>query len=237
MTVFGIDVFSATTVMQLVLLALSFVLAALIGLERQRRLKSAGIRTHTLVGIGAAVFTLVSAYGFRNVIGHEIILDPSRIAAQIVSGIGFLGAGVIFVRRNAVSGLTTAASIWVTAAIGMACGAGLPVVAAAATLLYFASVLALARLGSFARPDTRDQVCALQYADGRGVLREVLHTATALGFDTALESTRSVAVEGEQSRIEARIAFRGQMPKDELIQQLASLDGVTGVRLFDADED
>lgn len=100
-------------------LGLAFVLSSLIGLEREWRQKSAGLRTNALVGTGAALFLLVSKYGFGDiVIGKLIVLDPSRVAAQIVSGIGFIGGGLIFVRGDAVRGLTTAAVVWVTAAVG-----------------------------------------------------------------------------------------------------------------------
>src|SRR4051812_14816837 len=93
---------------QLILLAVAFGLSSLIGLERELRQKSAGLRTHTLVGVGAAVFMLVSKYGFSDVVTPGTVnLDPSRVAAQVVSGIGFIGAGVIFVKRAGVRGLTT----------------------------------------------------------------------------------------------------------------------------------
>src|SRR6185437_9839476 len=88
---------------------LAFVLSALIGLEREMRQKSAGLRTYTLVGFSSALIMLVSKYGFTDVLeGGRIVLDPSRMAAQIVSGIGFIGGGVIFVRKDIVRGLTTA---------------------------------------------------------------------------------------------------------------------------------
>ena len=119
-------------------LGLALVLSALIGLEREVRQKHAGLRTHTLVGVGAALFMLISKYGFTDVLQPRlVVLDPSRIAAQIVTGVGFLGAGLIFVRRDSVRGLTTAAAIWVTAAIGSAAGAGLPLLAVLATGIYF----------------------------------------------------------------------------------------------------
>src|ERR1700683_2913067 len=128
-------------------LGLALVLSALIGLEREIRQKSAGLRTHTLVGVGAALFMLISKYGFTDVLETgRVILDPSRVAAQIVSGIGFIGAGLIFVRRDSVRGLTTAASIWLTAAIGAAAGAGLVVLAVAATGIYFVVSLAFSAL-------------------------------------------------------------------------------------------
>src|ERR1700691_3955296 len=92
-------------------LVLAFGLSSLIGLEREWRQKSAGLRTHALVGLGAALFLLISKYGFSDVLGKDVILDPSRVAAQIVTGIGFIGGGLIFVRGDAVRGLTTAAIV------------------------------------------------------------------------------------------------------------------------------
>src|SRR6201996_9173800 len=82
-------------------LGLAFVLSSLIGLEREWRQKSAGLRTHTLVGVGAALLVIISKYGFNDVLGDHVILDPSRVAAGIVSGIGFIGGGLIFVRGDA----------------------------------------------------------------------------------------------------------------------------------------
>jgi putative Mg2+ transporter-C (MgtC) family protein len=94
-------------------LGLALALSALIGLEREIRQKNAGLRTHTLVGVGAALFMLISKYGFTDVLEPRlVVLDPSRVAAQIVTGVGFLGAGIIFVRGGSVRGLTTAAAIW-----------------------------------------------------------------------------------------------------------------------------
>jgi putative Mg2+ transporter-C (MgtC) family protein len=116
---------------------LAFLLSGLIGLEREWRQKSAGLRTYSVVGLGSALFMLISKYGFGDVV-HQglVVLDPSRVAAQIVSGLGFIGAGVIFVHRGSVRGLTTAAALWLTAAIGAACAAGLPVLASLATVAY-----------------------------------------------------------------------------------------------------
>lgn len=129
------QLFTSSTGTELLLLLVAFVLSMIIGIERQLQQKSAGMRTHTLVGTGAALFTLVSGFGFNAVLGTDVNLDPSRIAAQIVSGVGFLGAGVIFMRRDVVRGLTTAATIWMTAAIGMACGLGREVTAVISALL------------------------------------------------------------------------------------------------------
>ena len=108
----------------------AMVLGGVIGIEREFRSKDAGFRTHFLVALGSALFTVVSQYGF----GIDL-KDSSRVAAQVVSGIGFLGAGTIIFQKNMVRGLTTAAGLWVTAAIGLACGTGLYVVATITTTL------------------------------------------------------------------------------------------------------
>src|SRR6201995_817537 len=100
-------------------------LGSLVGLERERLLWAAGIRTHMLVCVGACLFMIVSAFRFSDSLSADhVVLDPSRAAAQVVSGIGFLGAGAILARGEVVRGLTTAASIWTVAAIGLAVGAG-----------------------------------------------------------------------------------------------------------------
>jgi putative Mg2+ transporter-C (MgtC) family protein len=129
---------SGQSLKQFVELGMAFMLSAVIGLEREIRHKSAGLRTYTIIGTAAALFLLVSKYGFTDVlINDRVVLDPSRVAAQIVSGIGFIGAGLIFVREDKVNGLTTAATVWLVTAIGMACGAGLPLLALAITGAYF----------------------------------------------------------------------------------------------------
>ena len=116
-------------------LLVAAILGSAIGFERERLLRAAGVRTHMLVSVGACLVMIVSAYGFQNATKMpHVVLDPSRMAAQVVSGIGFLGAGSILLRNEVVRGLTTAASIWAVAAIGLACGGG----------LYFAAVLATA---------------------------------------------------------------------------------------------
>ena len=107
-----------------------------IGYERKNRMKEAGIRTHFIVAIGASLIMIISKYGFQDQIGWpNMSLDPSRIAAQVVTGVGFLGAGVIFMQKQTIVGLTTAAGVWVTAAIGLSIGSGLYFVGIAATVI------------------------------------------------------------------------------------------------------
>lgn len=107
---------------------------ALIGFERKNRLKEAGVRTHLIVSLGSALIMIVSKYGFFDLMQYGMAQDPARVAAQIVSGISFLGAGMIFTRNESISGLTTAAGIWATAAVGMSIGAGLYLIAVATTI-------------------------------------------------------------------------------------------------------
>jgi putative Mg2+ transporter-C (MgtC) family protein len=117
-------------------LVLATVLGAIVGVERERLERAAGLRTHALVGVGAALFMLVSVFGFGDVVDTPgVSLDPSRVAAQVVSGIGFLGAGTIIFQREIVRGLTTAASVWAVAAIGLAVGGGLYPAAFGTTIL------------------------------------------------------------------------------------------------------
>ena len=110
---------------------LAVVLGFAIGYERKLRYKEAGIRTHTIVCVGSALIMVVSKYGFADIMEY----DASRVAAQIVSGIGFLGAGIIIYRKHEIHGLTTAAGVWATAGVGMAAGAGMYVVAAGAAVV------------------------------------------------------------------------------------------------------
>lgn len=219
-------------------LALTLGLCFCIGLEREIRQKSAGLRTHTLVGLGAAIAMMVSKYGFADVIDHSgVSLDPSRVAAQIVSGVGFIGAGIIFVRRGSVRGLTTAAIVWVSAMIGMACGAGLYVLAVAGAVAHFIIVLGF----RFAEPLTAAMTSAhhptgvlVTYEDGQGVLRDVLATLTGQGFSvTDIRVDR--APEGQHVRVGLSIAGRSSFT--DAVETLALLDGVVSVEASQLTDD
>ncbi|TXT16781.1 MAG: hypothetical protein FD133_1680 [Erysipelotrichaceae bacterium] len=117
-------------------IALASFCGALIGFERMNRLKEAGIKTHTVVALGSALIMVVSKYGFMDIYdSFGTLNDPSRIAAQIVTGVGFLGAGMILIKKQTVSGLTTAAIIWTTSGIGMTIGSGLYMIGVSSTIL------------------------------------------------------------------------------------------------------
>lgn len=226
-----VGVVQKTSLVEVELLVATFVLCSLIGLERQMRQKSAGYRTHVLVGLGSCAFTLVSAYGFAAVLGDEVNLDPSRIAAQIVSGIGFLGAGVIFKGRSMVRGLTTAATVWVSAAVGMACGSGMLSLGITLTALHLITLFLVAPLvRQLPGPDAR-RLLRVTYVDGKGVLRDVLATATSLGFANSIQSSRRTTAPDERPTIVMDIRFIGRPPVRDLIPPLMELKGVEKVSL------
>ena len=223
-------------------LGLAFVLSMVVGVEREIRQKSAGLRTHVLVGVGAALFVLVSKYGFTDVVrSHLIVVDPSRMAAQIVSGVGFLGAGLIFVRRDSVRGLTTAAAVWVTAAIGAASGAGLPILAVFTTVIYLVVATAFPRLTRLLpHSSTVNSVIRVRYPDGQGILRQILKLATTLGFTLSEISAETVdsresphygSVEATERTpmVSVTLEVRGRSLVNDLVAALADLKGVTAV--------
>lgn len=245
--------------LQLGELGLALVLSALIGLEREFHQKSAGLRTYTLVGFASALFLLVSKYGFTNILeANRIVLDPSRIAAQIVSGIGFIGGGVIFVRKDIVRGLTTAATVWLTSAVGMACGAGLPVLAIAVTAghLFVVAVLPAVerRLPKSRWAPSQIHVA---YRGRQGVLRQVLALCTQHDFVVSrvnVEGERDLTRHGKQRDEEPapveqavddprraadvvtlRMEVRGARSIPKLATRIADIPGVVSVQAGDAD--
>jgi putative Mg2+ transporter-C (MgtC) family protein len=236
---------------QIAALAIAFVLSLLIGTEREVQQKSAGMRTYTLVGLGSALFVLVSKYGFTDVLGPYVTLDPSRVAAQIVTGVGFIGGGLIFVRRDAVRGLTTAASVWLTAAVGAAAGGGLPILAVVTTAFYFVVLYGLRPLSRrVAHLQTGRVGLRISYLDNRGVLREIVNLATQRGFAVSDLTTVQVGsgeldhdpdrddrrdrdvLDGERraTTVEVTMVLTGRGEVNGLIAELSERSGVLGVR-------
>lgn len=214
----------------------AFGLTTLIGLERTVQGKSAGLRTQTIVGTSAALIMLVSKYGFADVLSSgTVALDPSRMAAQIVSGIGFLGAGIIITRRGAVHGLTTAAAVWESAAVGMAVGAGLLLLAIAVVALHFVSALVFkaveGRLTAQLRGTVRVQII---YENGRGMLREVLRICGQQNWQlTELDADAHDIDDGE-----VRVTMTLSGAKIANAQQVfGEVDGVVAVLKTEDDPD
>lgn len=145
-------------------IVISAVCGAIIGYERKRRQKEAGIRTHLMVAMGAAIFAIVSKYGFLDLIMIEgVRADASRIAANVVTGVSFLGAGMIFVRSKAITGLTTAAGIWAVSAIGLAFGTGMYFVGGVSTLVIMLIQYVMHRpLAALEGPSTKEIACLLE---------------------------------------------------------------------------
>lgn len=226
------------TELELVLrLVLAAALGAVIGLEREWRDRTAGLRTHMLVCLGSAVFTVVSAYGFQewyDAIPSDqrttIVSDPTRIAAQIVSGIGFLGAGAIFRANDGVRGLTTAASLWMMAAIGLATGAGYYALAVASTLLMLLVLVALRQVsGRIKRMNRADHTPLEVLVSGPTAIGTVLDAIAKVGGSVS-NFTAAVVRREQASR---RLTFELSLPADEsvsdLVGRLALLDGVDSV--------
>ena len=211
-------------------LALAAALGGAIGMERELRERQAGLRTHLVVCVGSALFTLVSAYGFRDFIeaGNTYArIDPTRIAAQIVTGIGFLGAGAIIRQGLSVRGLTTAATLWLVAAIGMAVGAGYYDAALIATV---GALLTLGPLRTFAyriirrfRPEIDRLLVEIPAGGSPAPVIEIieLHGGRVVSLDVAQEGDRrSVAVEVEMQKSAA----------PTIVANVADIDGVLEVR-------
>ena len=211
---------------------LALVLSASIGLERQIRGKSAGIRTQAIVGMTACLMMLISKYGFSDILMDGITrYDPSRVASQIVSGI-------ILTRHGAIRGLTTAATIWETAAIGMACGAGLWWLAIAGTALHFIVIALLTPLVQFIlmRAHGHKVTLSVHYSPGHGVLSSLLTQVGTLGWAVSSVSTRTDSTE-RMSVARFTASTRQDLSKSLLVTTLSDLDGVAGVDVTEEDDE
>ena len=210
--------------------ALAAILGGVLGLERELREREAGLRTHLLVSVGSALFTIVSAYGFREFLvngGSVVRADPTRIAAQIVTGIGFLGAGAIIRQGLSVRGLTTAATLWVVAAIGMASGAGYYSAAAITTVLVILSLwplrLVAHRIFVRFRPERERLLVDLDLGRPPGIVLDAVEGAGAHVESLELadeEDKRSVALD---------VDFPPKT-RDAVLAAVVDLDGVKAVR-------
>jgi len=205
-------------------LALAAALGSIIGLEREFREREAGLRTHLLVSLGSALFTIVSAFGFHDVLTHDpqvvVRLDPSRIAAQIVSGIGFLGAGAIIRQGLSIRGLTTAATLWVVAAIGMAAGAGFYSVAIITTVVALVALWPLRyvayRMIDRVKPE-EDRV-VIELREGHSLAELLTHVSQVRHIEVTEELDRKI------------VQLESPAVDEELVARLSDLDFVVGVK-------
>jgi putative Mg2+ transporter-C (MgtC) family protein len=219
---------------ELVRVAVAAALGGAVGLERELREREAGFRTHMLVSVGSALFTLVSAYGFHEFLvggGNVIRADPTRIAAQIVTGIGFLGAGAIIRQGFSVRGLTTAATLWVVAAIGMASGAGYYSAAVITTALVLISlwplrILAFRTMRRF-RPETERLLVQLPAGESPSPVIERLE---ALGG--SLQSLE-VGHEADRRTVLIDVTLPPKADPPAIVADLSELEQVLEIRWSD----
>jgi len=209
-------------------------LGAIIGLERERKEHGAGMRTLALVSLGSALFTIISAYGFLDLLGiPRLTLDPTRIASYIVAGIGFLGAGTIFMSREQerVRGLTTAATIWVIAAIGMACGAGLIVesIATVALVLIVLVVLQYVEDALLVRFISRSHRLYIEATLVTGPLIARVYEICAHNKVT-IEKVK-VLTEDESEAITVTAQFASEKTLAKVVDQLHALQDVKAVHV------
>jgi putative Mg2+ transporter-C (MgtC) family protein len=210
---------------------LSAVLGGAIGFERELREREAGLRTHLLVSVGAALFTMVSAYAWtdwRFSTEEGLVFDPTRVAAQVVTGIGFLGAGAIIRQGLSVKGLTTAATLWVVAAIGMATGAGYYMAAVITTVLVLVSLWPLRivafRIAGRFRPEEGRLAIELPAGASAVSLLEAVEGAGALVRSLEFEE------EGDTRRVDLRVRIARDRSAATLLDALAQAQDVKGAR-------
>ncbi|MGC3965247.1 MAG: MgtC/SapB family protein [Rhodocyclaceae bacterium] len=213
-------------------LALAAGLGALIGIDRERLAWAAGLRTHMLVATGSALFMLVSAYGFADALHQsgDVHLDVSRVASQVVSGIGFLGAGTIMLRRQIVHGLTTAASLWSVAAVGLAAGGGMYVASVGATVLILVILVLIKPLEARMRGNRHDQTLTINFARGSLTTEQV---QTMLDDSNLKQRGMTLKSDPRGDEEELRIALTHCEDRDaaRVVDALRALQGVRQVAL------
>ena len=227
-------------------LTLAFGLSAAVGLEREFRQKSAGLRTYTLVGVSAALFMLISKYGFMDVLeAGRVVADPSRVAAR-----KSISPKRAEDRRDIVRGLTTAASVWLTAALGMACGAGLPILAIATAIGHFVIMFVFPKLIAYLPRERRTATrLRISYREGQGLLQSILVVCTQLRFviahvdvergpvsadalEESLDRADLEGVEGDRPMrglVVLTMQVRGKRPFAHLVARLSEVEGVVRV--------
>ena len=209
-------------------ISLATALGAIVGMERERSERAAGLRTHAMVALGSAAFMLASAYGFNDVLGTPaVVLDPSRVAAQIVTGIGFLGAGAIIFQHEMVRGLTTAASIWVVAAIGMATAGGMYVLSIAGTGLTLLVLAALKKAENRWFRDRHSELLDLRIDPSASSIAEIRSQIEKHGI--RVEQIKIVP--GESDGVTFMLGRTNAKNIDPLLDRLRRTNGVLEIHL------
>ncbi|WP_176489488.1 MULTISPECIES: MgtC/SapB family protein [Brevibacillus] len=202
---------------------------ALIGFERKSRQKAAGLRTHFLVAVGSSLIMIVSKYAFFDVLGDSVKLDPSRIAANVVSGIGFLGAGTILVQKQSIRGLTTAAGLWATAGIGLAIGSGMYGIGFCATILVLIGLEILDRSLQLLFPKTMRLVVHLQ---GQNHVRDVIDKLANNGVKiTSYQVEMPDEEENSKTMLDLQIQAQLSTEINHMLLEIQDMNGVTFVRM------
>jgi putative Mg2+ transporter-C (MgtC) family protein len=209
-------------------------LGAVIGFERETGHRSAGVRTHALVSVGAALFTVAGAYGFSD-IPTSTNVDPARVAAQIASGIGFIGAGAIIRHNESVRGITTAATLWLSGALGMAAGAGFLDGAVAATIIVVVVLIGLRAVKTKARQIGSDTwMISVDYERGRGTLGPILRSLDRenLPIERIIIDDEDADVSEPGPRhIELRVRTRDDRAIAQVVAQIGERPEVSSIRL------
>ncbi|MFC7392690.1 MgtC/SapB family protein [Scopulibacillus cellulosilyticus] len=206
------------------------ILGALIGFEREKHFKEAGLRTHFLVALGSALTMVVSKYAFNDVLHNDAIeLDPSRIAAQVVSGIGFLGAGTILVQRQSVSGLTTAAGLWSTAGVGLTIGAGMYVVGICGTILILLGLAVLRSIFKYTFPKSQKLTLYIKSTD---LLSKVIDTLTTEHFSVITYRVKARQTDNETHyTVEFQLKSKRSVKDNQIIKALQELPEIETVKI------
>ncbi|SDE35817.1 MgtC/SapB family protein [Glycomyces harbinensis] len=219
---------------QLAPLGLALLLGILVGAEREWQGKPAGMRTHALIAVGACLFVLAGRYGFGGIEPGTPGVDPARIAAQVVTGVGFLGAGVIFFHRNLLHGMTTAASIWSTTAVAIACGAGLYWAAVAVAVAQLVVVAGLAPVENvIARHARHTGRLRVRYSAPMK-LRDLLAACTERGFNVTEidneDENGDTDGDGDSDARSTQLTLNGRGSIRDLTAHLTAKEGIERVK-------
>ena len=208
-------------VLCLIALVLCVVLVGAVGIEREKRGRSAGLRTHLLVGVGSCIIMMISIYGFPAIFGDH--RDVARLAAQVITGVGFLGAGAIMHRNSGIKGLTTAGTIWVAMAIGIACGSFNFIIAALGTGL-IVLVLTLFKKVEVKISKGSPTIVLVASADGP-ILGKILKVSKE--FDCTIHGLSTTPVEGDESKVEVTFQAHFDSGEERLMEYISKLEEET----------